>query len=219
MGVVREWSEDTSTENKGRFSELLKYTISGYGGGLAVGATLDFFGLHRSPIGQWIVRTLSGESESIFEGIYAIRQRLSRASRSMAEAYSWGKFLGMAAPWIIDWTSRLLGVNAYEVGGFYIPYFYALGDQIGANVAGLLYIHREERSWRRTARSYGRHPVMRSSLAVILIVPVGLLAARMAGFSPTTQVYTALETIAANLCWIPPLVGWFAERSRGSEQS
>jgi hypothetical protein len=33
------------------------------------------------------------------------------------------------------------------------------------------------------------------------------------GFSPTTQVYTALETMAANLCWIPPLVGWLREKS------
>ena len=40
----------------------------------------------------------------------------------------------------------------------------------------------------------------------------GLFLVRLAGFSPTNQVYTALETIAANLCWLPPLVGWLHER-------
>ena len=59
---------------------------------------------------------------------------------------------------------------------------------------------------------YARDPMMLASLAVILIVPVGLLLVRVAGFSPTTQLYTAFETMAANLCWIPPVVGWFAER-------
>lgn len=70
------------TEKKGEFRELLKYTVSGYACGLFVGALLDFLGFQRSPVGQWIVRTLSGEGESIFEGIYAIRQRLSQASSS-----------------------------------------------------------------------------------------------------------------------------------------
>lgn len=55
---------------------------------------------------------------------------------------------------------------------------------------------------------------MLASLLIILIVPVGLLSARILGFSPTTQVYTALETIAANLCWVPPLVGWLKERKK-----
>jgi hypothetical protein len=49
---------------------------------------------------------------------------------------------------------------------------------------------------------------MLASLLVILIAPIGLLVARLYGFSPTTQIYTALETIAVNLCWVPPLVGW-----------
>lgn len=55
---------------------------------------------------------------------------------------------------------------------------------------------------------------MLASLLVILIVPAGLLAARIAGFSPATQTYTALETIAANLCRVPPLVGWLREREK-----
>jgi hypothetical protein len=49
---------------------------------------------------------------------------------------------------------------------------------------------------------------------VVLLVPVGLLLVRATGFSPTTQTYTALETIAANLCWVPPLVGAWTERTR-----
>ncbi|MCX9080903.1 MAG: hypothetical protein OIN83_01765 [Candidatus Methanoperedens sp.] len=64
----------------------------------------------------------------------------------------------------------------------------------------------------KAVNQYIRHPVMLTSLLIILIVPVGLLLARMGGFSPATQTYTALETIAANLCWVPPLVGWLKER-------
>jgi hypothetical protein len=131
----------------------------------------------------------------------------------MAEAYGWGKLFGMAVPWIIDWGSRLLSVDVYGVEGFYIPYFYALSDQIGASVSGLIYLRKKERSWSKTIKQYIHHPVMLTSLLVILIVPLGLLTARLLGFSPTTQTFTALETIAANLCWLPPLVGWLRERS------
>jgi hypothetical protein len=204
-----------ASEEKGRFGELLKYTLSGYAVGLALGALLDYFGFQRSPVGQWLVRTLSGEGESIFEGFYAIRRRLSQASSSLAEAYAWGKLLGMSAPWIIDWGSRFLGVDVYGVEGFYIPYFYALSDQIGANTSGLIFFHRREESWRKTISKYIHNAVMVTSLAIILIVPIGLLLARLSGFSPTTQIYTAFETIAANLCWVPPLVGWLKEKSRG----
>lgn len=130
----------------------------------------------------------------------------------MAEAYGWGKLLGMAVPWLIDWGSRILGVDVYGVEGFYIPYFYALSDQIGANVSGLLFLKRNERSWSKAIWQYLHHPVMLASLVIILGVPVGLLIARLLGFSPTTQTYTALETIVANLCWVPPFVGWVRER-------
>lgn len=206
-----------ASEEKGEFGELLKYTIPGYVGGLFLGVLLDYLGFQRSPIGQWIVRTLSGEGESIFEGIYAIRQRLRRASQSMAEAYGWGKLLGMFVPWVIDWGSRFLGVDVYGVEGFYIPYFYALSDQIGANVSGLIFLRKKGPSWAEAIAQYIRHPVMLASLLIIFIVPVGLLVARMLGFSPTTQTLTALETIAANLCWVPPLVGWLKERSQRSD--
>jgi hypothetical protein len=214
--------EDERTEKEGEelqeepekeeFGELLKFTATGFLGGFLIGALLDALGFQRSPVGQWIVRTLSGEGESIFEGIYALRRRLTRAGATMAEAYGWGKLVGMAAPWIIDWGSRLLGVNVYGVEGFYIPYFYALSDQIGANVSGLIFLRRKELSWAQAIKRYFRHPVMLASLLIILTVPLGLLIARLLGFSPTTQTYTALETIAANLCWLPPLVGWLKER-------
>ena len=195
-----------------RFGELMRYTDVGYLGGLGAGALLDSLGFQRSAIGQWIVRTLSGESESIFEGIYALRCRLRRSAASIAEAYGWGKLIGMVIPWLIDWFSRLLGVDMYGVESFYIPYFYALGDQIGGNISGLVFFRRQESGWGKAFGRYIRHPVMLTGLILILTVPLGLLIARLLGFSPTNQVYTALETIAANLCWLPPLVGWLSER-------
>jgi hypothetical protein len=208
---IDEMSDPDEPERE-KFGELLKFTGAGFLGGILAGILLDYLGFQRSPAGQWIVRTLSGEGESIFEGIYAIRQRFRRATKSMAEAYGWGKFLGMSFPWIIDWGSRLLGVDVYGVEGFYIPYFYALSDQIGANVSGLIFLRRKEESWLRAFREYFRHPVMLTSLMIILIIPLGLLLARLSGFSPTTQTYTAFETIAANLCWLPPLLGWLREK-------
>jgi len=201
------------------FGELIKFTVAGFAGGLLLGALLDSLGFQLSAVGQWMVRTLSGEGESIFEGIYAVRQRLRGAAGSMAEAYGWGKLLGMTAPWIIDWGSRALGVDVYGVQGFYIPYFYSMSDQIGANMSGLVFLRRKEGSWPSAVSQYFRQPVMLASLAVIVIVPVGSLLARTWGFSPTTQTSTALEAIAANLCWIPPLVGWLAERQQRQRQT
>jgi hypothetical protein len=106
------------------------------------------------------VRTLSGEGESIFEGIYALRKRFRGAQSTMAEAYGWGKLLGMTAPWIVDWASRALGVDVYGVQGFYIPYLYSMSDQLGANVSGLLFLRREEGSWEAAVTRYVRHPVL-----------------------------------------------------------
>jgi hypothetical protein len=165
-----------------------------------------------SGIGQWLVRTLSGEGESILEGIFALKKRFAGAFGSMAQAYGWGKLLGMAFPWVVDAASRLAGVDVYGIEGFYIPYFYALSDQIGGNVSGFFYLYRKEGTVTSAAAAYLHHAVMLTGLAVILLVPIGLFIARAVGFSPTTQVYTALETIAANLCWLPPLVGWVKER-------
>jgi len=198
------------------FGELLAFTASGYAFGLALGWILDTLGLQQSGLGQAAVRTLAGEGESIFEGVFALRRRLAGGPASMAEAYGWGKLLGMVLPWIVDLTSRLLGVDVYGVEGFYIPYFYSMGDQFGATVAGLTFLRRRHGSFGRAVGQYFRQPIMAASFAVLLLVPVGLLCARLAGFSPTTQLFTALETIAANLCWLPPLVGWWFGRRRGS---
>jgi len=196
------------------FDELLKFTLPGFAAAIAAGILFDYFGYQLSAVGQWIVRTLAGEGESIFEGIYSIRKRLGKAAGSMAEAYGWGKMFGMILPWIVDWGSRWAGVAVYAVEGFYIPFFYAMSDQIGANISGSIFLRRREGSWRAAMTAYFKHPVMLTSLAVILIVPIGLLAVRLLGFSPTTQKYTALETIAANLCWLPVVVGYVAGRMK-----
>ncbi len=205
--------ENTIEEpEKEGFGELIKFTAAGFAGGLILGAVLDSYGFQRSGIGQWLVRTFSGEGESIFEGAYSIRQRMRKAESSMSEAYGWGKFLFIPLPWFIDLASRLLGMDMYGVETFYIPYFYALSDQIGASISGMVFLRKKEGSWLKAIKQYIRHPVMLASLIIILVAPAGLLAARLLGFSPTTQIYTALETIAVNLCWVPPLVGWWKER-------
>ncbi|MBP2030845.1 hypothetical protein J2755_001793 [Methanohalophilus levihalophilus] len=198
------------------FGDLLKYTIPGYLMGLIAAIFLDFQGQQTNPFGQWIVRTLSGEGESILEGVYAIRQRMGNMSGTMAQAYGWGKLFGLAIPWIIDIASRLAGVDVYGIQGFYIPYFYALSDQIGANISGMIYLRRKEGSLNQAMVAYTKHPVMMASLAIILLVPIGLLSARILGFSPTTQTFTAFETIAANLCWVPVVVGWYVGKSKAN---
>ena len=110
----------------------------------------------------------------------------------------------MTFPWFIDFGSRAIGVDVYGVEDFYIPYLYAMSDQIGANMAGFIYLYRHQGSLRGTLGSYFRNPVMVTSLFVILIVPAGLLTARLLGFSPDRNLLVALEAIAANLCWLPP---------------
>ena len=216
MPQGEEAEEVELSEQSEEFGELVRYTLVGYVGGLVLGGLLDHLGFQQSAIGQWLVRTLSGEGESLLEGVYALRKRMGRSGAGMAEAYGWGKFIGMAVPWWIDWGSRLLGVDVYGVQGFYIPYFYAMSDQIGANISGLLFLRRRSDSWGEALAGYMRHPVMLTSLLVILAVPVGLFSARSLGFSPSTQVLTALEMIASNLCWVPPAVGWLWERHRSA---
>jgi len=211
--VIEPDENDEGLEGEG-FDEIIKFTIPGFISAITVGALFDFFGMQTSAVGLWIVRTFSGEGESIFEGIYSFKKRLTRSAGTMAEAYGWGKLAGMLLPWIVDWGSRLMGVDVYGVGSFYIPYFYALSDQMGANISGSIYLRRKEGSWSAAFKRYFRHPVMISSLLIILIVPVGLLMVRLLGFVPSNQKYTALETIAANLCWLPPVVGWLWGKRR-----
>ena len=175
---MEEHEETIEEEEEEEFGELLTFTVSGFGFGLLLGLLLDYLGLERSPVGQWVVRTITGEGESIFEGIYALRRRIAGKVGSMAEAYGWGKLFGMMIPWIIDWGSRIVGVDVYGVESFYIPYFYAMSDQIGANVSGFVYLRRQTGSMGAAMERYVRHPVMLVSLAVIFMVPVGLLTAR-----------------------------------------
>ena len=207
--------KDATEETGEEFGELLRFTVGGYLGGLAAGLLLDRWGLTRSGLGQWLVRTLAGEGESFFEGFYAFRSRLTGKAGSMAEAYGWGKLFGVMVPWAVDGISRLLGVNMYGIESFYVPFFYAMSDQVGASISGFVYLKRNNRGWRQAFVAYISHPVMVAGLTVILAVPLGLFLARLFGFSPSTQVRTALETIAANLCWVPPLVGWLRERRQG----
>lgn len=194
------------------FGELFRYTFAGFGLGLLAGWVLDTIGLQRHAVGQWFVRTLAGETESIFEGVYALRKRLAGGPGSLAEAYGWGKVSGIMFPWILDAASRFAGIDVYAVEGFYLAYFYAMSDQIGANIVGFVYMRRRQTGVGSAVRAYVHNPVMVTSLAVILLVPLLLFGARVVGFSPTTQVLTATETFAANLCWLPPLVGLLVER-------
>jgi hypothetical protein len=196
------------------FGELLRYTGAGYVLGLGVAVVADGVGWQRSGWWQWIVRTVTGEGESLFEGAFAIRRRMVGGPGSLAEAYGWGKIAGLCVPWIIDGASRVAGVNVNGLEGFYIPYFYAMTDQLGANAAGLVFFRRREGRWTRAVARYLTHPVMLSGLALLAAVPAGLFVARWWGFTPDTQVRTALETMLANLCWVPPAVGWLAERRR-----
>ena len=209
MGDPKRQLTEESTEE---FGELVKFTLSGFIGGILLGALLDILGFSRSGSGQWIVRTLSGEGESILEGVFAFRKRVAGTVSSMAEAYGWGKLLGMVFPWLVDGISRFFGVDVYGIQGFYIPFFYAMSDQVGGNVSGLLFLYRHSQSWKDAFLSYITHPVMLSGLVIIIIVPIGLAIARLLGFSPSTQILTALETIIANLCWVPPLIGWISEK-------
>ncbi len=202
----------TYEEEREEFGELLKYTLAGFIGGLSLAWILDKLDIKQNPIGEWAVRTLSGEGESILEGLFALKKKLSGEVISLAQAYGWGKFIGMTIPWWVDLVSRLAGVDIYGVEGFYIAYFYAMSDQIGANLSGFIYFVRKEDSLRKGVIKYLKNPVMLTSLLVILIVPIGLLTARILGFSPTTNLLVALETIAANLCWLPPLVGYLWEK-------
>ena len=206
---------DTEREEREGFRELLLFTLGGYALSLVSAYILDTFNLQRNPIGEWIVRTFAGEGESIFEGIFAIKNRLLGGAGSLAEAYGWGKFLGIALPWLVDWGSRLAGVNMYSWESFYVPYLYAMGDQIGATLSMLLFFSRREGGILPGLVRYLQNPVSVASLLIILIVPVGLLTVRLLGFSPTTQIFVSLETIAANLCWVPPLVGAILEGKNG----
>jgi len=79
-------------------------------------------------------------------------------------------------------------------------------------MVAVIFLRKKTGAWGRTLSEYLRHPVMLSSAAIILVVPIGLLIARLLEFSLTTQISTAVETIVVNLCWVPPLVGWLMRK-------
>lgn len=126
------------------FTELVYYTLPGYVAGVGLGAMLDAVGLSESLIGGVVVRTLAGEGESVFEGVYAVRSSLAGAGGSMAEAYGWGKLLGMGVPLLVHVASWAVGMNMTAPSTFYVPYLYGMSDQIGANVLGFRHLYHEE---------------------------------------------------------------------------
>jgi hypothetical protein len=73
-GVDPYASEEDEDEEGDEFGELIKFTGAGYVLGLVAGVILDYLGLQKSGLGQVLVRTLSGESESVFEGLFALRR-------------------------------------------------------------------------------------------------------------------------------------------------
>jgi len=60
------------------YKELSLFTLVGFAGGLGLGALLDALGFSTSAIGEWAVRTLSGEGEDLSEGAWVLRRRLGR---------------------------------------------------------------------------------------------------------------------------------------------
>ena len=94
-----------------------------------------------------------------------------------------------------------------------------MSDQMGANVSGFLYLRRKEGDFGAAAARYLRNPIMLASLAIVFVSLIGLFVVRALGFSPRTQIMTAVETIAGNLCWLPPLIGWWMSRRRDQEDA
>jgi|GEM_PF-258619 hypothetical protein len=210
------------------YKELSLFTFAGFLGGLGLGAVLDALGFSTSAIGEWAVRTLSGEGEDLAEGTWVLRSRLRRGQATeaeaeededeeptgseAAEAYGTGKVLGMAFPWAVDAVSRLAGVDVRAPEGSYVAYFYSLADQIGANLSGLRHHVRRTGGLRAGLSSYFHDPVMVASLTVITLPLAMLYLVRSAGWRPDLLVLAAVEGILLNLCWVPPLVAWFWDR-------
>ncbi len=209
------------------YKELSRFTFVGFLGGLGLGAVLDALGFSTSALGEWAVRTLSGEGEDLAEGAWVLRSRLQRdraaeaeaaedeeepSGSEAAEAYGTGKVLGMAFPWAVDAISRFAGVDVRAPEGSYVAYFYSLADQIGANLSGLRHHLRRAGGLRAGLSSYFHDPVMVASLTVITLPLAILYLVRSAGWRPDLLVLAALEGILLNLCWVPPLVAWFWDR-------
>ncbi len=104
------------SKEKEEFSELIKFTLAGFIAGLSLGWLFDKLSFQKNPIGEFIVRVLAGEGESLFEGVFAIKKKLSGEVTSLAQAYGWGKLIGMVFPWFIDRCQPLLvaSVGRYD---------------------------------------------------------------------------------------------------------
>jgi hypothetical protein len=217
------------------YKELSLFTFVGFFGGLVLGAVLDALGLSTSAIGEWAVRTLSGEGEDLAEGAWVLRSKLRRRERTQAEAgeaedeleeegfvwfeeeeaaeaYGTGKVVGMAFPWAVDAVSRLAGIDVRAPEGSYVAYFYSLADQLFATLNGLRYHVRRAGSFGGGVRGYFHDPVMVASFTVTTLPLVILFLVRSAGWRPDLLVLAAIEAILLNLCWVPPLTAWFWDR-------
>lgn len=216
------------------YKELSLFTFVGFAGGLGLGALLDTLGFSTSAIGEWAVRTLSGEGEDLAEGAWVLRSRLRRRERAeseegkaedeleeeglvwfeeeAAEAYGTGKVAGMAFPWAVDAVSRLAGVDVRAPEGSYVAYFYSLADQLFATLNGLRYHVRRAGGFWGGVKGYFHDPVMVASFTVVTLPFVALFLVRSAGWRPDLLVLAAVEAILLNLCWVPPLTAWFWDR-------
>lgn len=224
------------------YKELSLFTFVGFAGGLGLGALLDSLGFSASAVGEWAVRTLSGEGEDLAEGTWVLRSRLRRRERAeseegereeeleeeglvwfeeeAAEAYGAGKVVGMAFPWAVDAASRLAGVDVRAPEGSYVAYFYSLADQLFATLNGFRYHLRRAGGFWGGVKGYFHDPVMVTSFAVVTLPFLALYLVRSAGWRPDLLVLAAIEAILLNLCWLPPLAAWFWDRrlQRGLRQ-
>jgi hypothetical protein len=220
------------------YKEISLFTFVGFIGGLGLGAALDALGFSTSAIGEWAVRTISGEGEDLAEGAWVLKNRLQRrkakaqeVSRAedneeeqfieegfvwfeeedemgAAEAYGTGKIVGMAAPWVIDAASRLAGVDVHAPEGSYVAYFYSLADQLFATINGLRYHIRRAGSFWKGVQGYFQDPVMVTSFTIVTLPFIGLFLVRSAGWRPDTLFLAAIEGVLLNLCWMPPMTAW-----------
>ena len=219
------------------YKEISLFTFVGFAGGLGLGALLDALGFSASAIGEWAVRTISGEGEDLSEGAWVLRSRLRRKNgkaqeeaheepdeegleeegfvwfeeedeRGAAVAYGSGKVVGMAAPWAIDAVSRLAGVDVRAPEGSYVAYFYYLADQLFATINGLRYhVGRAGSFWGGVKRYFG-DPVMATSFTIVTVPFLGLYLVRSSGWRPDSLLLAAIEGVLLNLCWAPPMMAW-----------
>ena len=193
-----------------QFETLLRFTLVGYIGALTAGSLLDFFQYPLQPPGEWLVRALAGQGAGLVAARGAILTERRRGAFAMARTYGYRRLLVLLIPWGIDYGSRRWGIATHGVVGFYLPFCYALTAQIDLNLQGWRRLRPTRRDLQSTVTAYWRDPSLRTGLLILLLVPVALVAVRSSGFRPTTYTRIAMETLLANLCWLPPLVAWLS---------